>query len=355
MTSIVTRADMTSRLHIGCRAILLLTLLMVSGSLLAAGRDGVRIAVISDLNSSYGTIGHHRQVAAAVEQIIDLRPDLVISTGDMIAGQRRDLLPAARLEAMWDALHDAVTKPLARAGIPLAVTPGNHDASRYAAFARERSLYARVWSDRTTGLEFVDKARFPFTYAFAVGGTLLISLDVTTAGSLDVDDRAWLEDLLKRTRDHYSRRIVFSHLPVWPVAEGRLEDATRDLQLHTLLADTGVDLYLSGHHHAFYPGTLDGITYVSQACLGSGPRQLIGSTTGRAPHAFTLIDVDDHGLQIAALAAPDFREPIDWALLPDEITTDVVTLRRADLVDVPVSPLLVVPAARLTGNRPTND
>ena len=334
-TSIVTYVDVTRRLQSSWTVLLLLALWLAPGAALA----DLRIAVISDLNSSYGTIGHHRQVGAAIDRIIELRPDIVISTGDMIAGQRRDPLPRERLEAMWDAFDDTVSEPLARAGIPFAVTPGNHDASAYDAFARERSLYAQVWADRTSGLDFVDKGRFPFTYAIAVADTLLISLDVTTAGSLMGNDRAWLEAVLARTRDRYRHRVLFSHLPIWPVAEGRIRDATRDAELHSLLARAGVDLYLSGHHHAFYPGTVDGLTYVSQACLGSGPRRLIGATSGREPQAFSLVDIGSDRIRIGALVAPDFRESLDWNSLPEEIVTDAVTLRRTDLVDIAVSPL----------------
>ena len=344
----MTHAETAQRPQNICLTLLLLALWLVPGTTLA----DLRIAVISDLNSSYGTIGHHRQVGKAIDRIIELHPDIVISTGDMIAGQRRDPLPREHLEAMWEAFHEAVSEPLARAGIPFAITPGNHDASAYDAFARERSLFARVWVDRTTGLDFVDKDRFPFTYAIAVGDTLLISLDVTTAGSLIGKDRAWLEALLERTRDRYRHRVVFSHLPIWPVAEDRIRGATEDGELHSLLARAGVDLYLSGHHHAFYPGTVDGITYVSQACLGSGPRRLIGSSSGREPQAFTLIEIGDDRIRVGALVAPDYRELLDWGSLPETIASEAITLRRTDLVDVAVSPLdsTRIAARNRTGN-----
>ena len=60
-----------------------------------------------------------------------LRPDLVLVTGDMVAGQRAGL----DYGAMWAGWHRAVTDPLRAAGIPMAVTPGNHDASGYAQYA----------------------------------------------------------------------------------------------------------------------------------------------------------------------------------------------------------------------------
>ena len=101
----------------------------------------LRVAVISDLNGSYGSTRYSARVAAAIERVIALEPDLVISTGDMVAGQRRPVLTEREVRAMWAAFHAEVTEPLSRAGIPLAVTPGNHDASAYGGFEQERDLF----------------------------------------------------------------------------------------------------------------------------------------------------------------------------------------------------------------------
>jgi hypothetical protein len=92
-----------------------------------------------------------------------------------------------------------------------------------------------------------------------------------------------------------------------------------------------VDLYLSGHHHAFYPGHKDGIHLVSQACAGAGPRRLIGSDQ-RSPRAFTLIEIDGTQLRLAALKEPDFTQRVDWRTLPERIHSQAAELIRADLV-----------------------
>ena len=101
-------------------------LVLLSG---AAPPVPLRVVVISDLNGSYGSTTYAARVADAVEVIVEMRPDLVISTGDMVAGQRQPHLTEAEVRAMWAAFHRTVTAPLEAAGIPLAVTPGNHDAS----------------------------------------------------------------------------------------------------------------------------------------------------------------------------------------------------------------------------------
>jgi hypothetical protein len=302
-------------------------------------KAGIRIAVISDMNSSYGTVGHHEDVERAVGRIVELRPDAVISTGDMIAGQLRDTSKRSRLGPMWQAFHRVVSNPLAEAGIPLAVTPGNHDASAYPAFRDERRRYTDEWLQRESALDFVDESGYPFRYAFSIGDVLFISLDVTVTGAMPAADIGWLEDLLEEHRDGYSHAVVFSHVPVWPVAEEREREATRDGNLHELLSTADIDLYLSGHHHAFYPGVLDGVTYLSQACLGAGPRRLTGSASGRSPRAFTLIDITGDGIRVASLTSTDFRTPEDWDALPRQIATDAGALVRADLADVAVAPM----------------
>jgi len=57
--------------------------------LASAGRaaaDPLRVAVISDMNGSYGSTEYESTVDGAVRRIVALKPNLVISTGDMVAG-----------------------------------------------------------------------------------------------------------------------------------------------------------------------------------------------------------------------------------------------------------------------------
>ena len=117
------------------------------------------VAVISDLNDAYGSTTHNQHVHAATAWITEtLQPDLVVSAGDMVAGQRRGL----DYMAMWRGFHAAVTDPMIEAGIPLAVTPGNHDASGSPAFWEERIHFAREWTRRRPQLSFVDDRFYPF-------------------------------------------------------------------------------------------------------------------------------------------------------------------------------------------------
>lgn len=310
----------------------LLALLLLLASLPL--RAELTVAVISDLNGSYGSTDYRQEVGRAVERILELKPDLVISTGDMIAGQRPSpLLGAAELGRMWRAFHEQVTWPLRRGGLPLAVTPGNHDASVYGDYHLERKIYAQTWKKKGNRpeLNFIDAGHYPFYYAFVMARVLFVSLDATANGGLDPRQKQWLRELLDDRGAQYSHRILFSHLPLWPVARRRENGALFDEELEHILQEHRVSLYLNGHHHAFYPGYKDGVRYVSQACLGSGPRQLIGAGTS-SPRSITLITVPDEGLpRVVALGGKAFDEPLDISRLPERIHSKRATLVREDI------------------------
>jgi len=307
-----------------------LFLLLAALPLLAEAAT-LRVAVISDLNSAYGSTRYEPGVAPAIARLVELHPDLVISTGDMVAGQRlHPPLERPAVLAMWAAFHAQVTDPVTAAGIAFAATPGNHDGSAYAGFALERAIYREQWQPRTQGLRFVDRGDFPFHYAFAMGDVLFVSLDATRVGALEPAQRAWLEALLEREGGNYRHRVVFGHLPVYPFAQGRETEVTADHDLERLLQRHGVELYLSGHHHAFYPGYHDGIRHVGQACLGAGPRKLIGDAA-RSQRAVTWLEFDEDETRISALVAPQLERRIDFTSLPASIRSRYGTLVRDDL------------------------
>ncbi len=305
-------------------------LLLVLLPLFASAGQTLRVIIISDLNGSYGATRYEATVDTAISRIVELKPDLVISTGDMVAGQRRPHLTRDEVERMWQAFHTHISEPLHAAGIPLAVTPGNHDASAYDGFNLERTIYSEQWLPRRPGVTFLDTTGYPFYYAFTLGNVLFISLDATIVGQLPETQMAWLRQLLARHGADYQRRVVFSHMPLWPFAQGREKEFIGDPVLQALLEEAGVELYLSGHHHAFYPGVSGGITFVSQACLGAGPRRLIG-TENHSARSFTLLEFPAVGIQVSAYEAPQFQSLVDWSSLPAHIHSSAAELLRADL------------------------
>lgn len=294
----------------------------------STGAD-LRIAVLSDLNESYGSTRYSSEVHSAARALIDrVHPDLVLITGDMVAGQ----MPNLRYSAMWDAFHAAVTEPLRAAGIPVAPAPGNHDASGYPEFAGERREYARQWTDarRVPAVSFVDRSNYPFRYSFRHRGALFVALDATRAGPIPASERAWVDGVLRTGPERV--KLAYGHLPLHPVAHGRLGEVLGDERLEQAFAARGLTAYVSGHHHAYYPGVAGGIRQVAMPCLGGGQRVLKG-TRGASKKALVVIDVENDAIaRVDALEAPDFGTAVSRATLPPRIAHGRHLLIRDDLV-----------------------
>ena len=80
----------------------------LSSGLAADGRREekkmLRVAVLSDMNGSYGSTTYRKEVQRAVTMVTDeLDVELVLSTGDMVAGMK----PGLEYEKMWLAFHQA--------------------------------------------------------------------------------------------------------------------------------------------------------------------------------------------------------------------------------------------------------
>lgn len=285
-----------------------------------ATATAIRVAVVSDLNDSYGSTTHGTAVHDAVRSIVDDPPDVVLSTGDMVAGQQSGL----DYRAMWRGFHAAVSDPLARAGIPFAVTPGNHDASGYAGFEGERAIFQDEWLARKPDLDWVDDSDYPLRYAFTLGETLFVSLDDTTVGALSSEQRAWLDGVLDTPA---TVRIVYGHVPLYPFAIGRETQALFDDALEDLLVAHGVQLFVSGHHHAYYPGKRGNLRLVGTSCLGSGARSLIG-TSSTSPKTVLRFTVENGAITgLDAYGGSDFTTPVPRSSLPASVGSggDVIT------------------------------
>lgn len=307
-----------------------LLLLLVLAVPAAAGAEPLRIAVISDMNGSYGTTDYGAEVGGAVAAILARRPDLVISTGDMIAGQRGSpKLTTPELETMWTSFHATVSDPVAGAGLPFLVTPGNHDASAYPGFEAERAAFAAAFANRKPELTLVDADGWPFRIAASVRGVLLVGIDATTSGPLAKNDMDWLGRILVDHAPGHQTVILFGHLPLMPISQGRENDVLGDPALFALAKAAGVDLWLSGHQHAFFSGSAGGILFVAQGALGNGPRKLIGEPS-RSPQTLTWIEIaDDGGISLSALPAPEFAVPLVEESLPATLGEGAFRLTRA--------------------------
>jgi len=285
------------------------------------------VAVISDLNDSYGSVTYSASVDSAVQAVLALEPDLVLSTGDMVAGQMAGL----DYEGMWSGFHAAVTDVLDLADLPLAVTPGNHDASGYAGFEKEREIFVRTWLERKPALAYLDDSSYPLRYSFSAGPALFISLDDSTIGALDADQMAWLDAQLTLGKA-FTTKVVYGHVPLMPFSEGRETEIIGDHELEALLERHAVSLFITGHHHAYYPGRRGTVRYVSTACLGAGPRPVIG-TLAAAPRSLLVFDLDSAGsvTLLEAQGGSAFDTPIARSSLPPSIESGGWSVSRDDV------------------------
>jgi len=88
------------------------------GGLFNPPRGDVRFVVISDLNDAYGSTDYSREVDQGIALLPLWQPDMVLCSGDMVAGQSPTLTPD-QLKAMWAAFDDHVAAPLRQPKFPM--------------------------------------------------------------------------------------------------------------------------------------------------------------------------------------------------------------------------------------------
>lgn len=297
------------------------------GGLYYPPRKDMRLVVISDLNSAYGATDYDPEVDRAVALMPFWQPDLVVCSGDMVAGQQRSLT-VGQIQAMWQAFDDHVAAPLRQQGIPFGFTLGNHDASSARGqnnqfiFQQERDLASAYWNAAAhdPGVHFIDRTDFPFFYTFEQNGIFFMAWDGSSS-QIPANKLAWVEAALASDAAQSAKaRMVISHLPLYGVAQRRDQPGevlANAPQLQAILERHGVHTLISGHHHAYYPAHRGNLQLLHAGLLGSGPRPLIDGTL--APwKAITVIDID-------------FADPA----LTTYTTYDIQTLRRVNDTELP--------------------
>jgi predicted phosphodiesterase len=263
-------------------------------------RKDFRIVVISDLNSQYGSTTYDPEVEQAIALIPQWQPDLVLCGGDMIAGQKASLTQS-QIEAMWAAFDRHLAAPLRQYNIPFGFTIGNHDGSgaikdQTLIFSNERDLAKTYWNQEQhqLGLDFVDRANFPFYYSFQQDNLFFLVWDASTQ-DISESQLQWVAQALNSSvAQQAAMRIVIGHLPLYPVAAAKNkpgEYLAKAEKLRSLLQKNQVQVYISGHHHAYYPGKKGRLELLNAGALGQGARQLINSDLPPSK-TLTVIDLD---------------------------------------------------------------
>jgi len=193
-----------------------------------------RLVHLSDLH-----FGAHdeRLVEAVSQEVEQLRPDLVVISGDFTQRARTEQFREACkfLEGLRERGHEVL-------GVP-----GNHDVPLYDVLRRFLSPLARY-------RRFIDDTLCPFVELPGVA-----VLGVNTARSLTFKDGRINKDQVEFIRETFARtpsekmRVIVTHHPLFALTVGgEVERAIgrQELALDAV-EESGVDLVLAGHaHHA---------------------------------------------------------------------------------------------------------
>ncbi len=259
----------------------------------------MRIVVLSDFNGAYGSLSYDPQVGRVLDAITQTwQPDLLLSAGDVIGGQNTSL-PEERFAQMWEAFDAQVATPLRAANIPYAFTIGNHDGSSLRdkdgfVFQKERDAARAYWNRplHKANLPYQNREDFPFNYSFIFGELFVIVWDASSARIAE-EQRGWVaRELSSPAAKNAELRVLLGHLPFYGVSEAKNEPGEvleNGDELRRWLESLGLDLYISGHHAAYYPAKKGEVTLLHSG--GIGARRLLGSEA-EPRSAVTVVDID---------------------------------------------------------------
>jgi hypothetical protein len=194
----------------------------------------------------------------------------------------------------------------------------------------ERAQFQAHWGQRHPGLELLPGSEWPWRYAARLDRLLLLTFYGTMPGRLPDSERRFVGDMLSQYASDADAILVFSHLPMWPFTRGREREILDDPGLLDLLHRHGVDVYASGHHHAFFAGRDDqGLLHLSVGALGGNVRPLVGAD-GKQAHSYTVLRFTGGDFCLRAPRGPDFTGDVDIERLPALIEGPLGRLRRAE-------------------------
>ena len=199
----------------------------------------VRFAVIGDRTGGHEP-GIYGQIVGEIER---MKPDFVLSVGDMIEGYTGDTVT---VKGEWKEYKELL-EPLT---MPIYLVPGNHD----------------IWD--SVSLELYRRHVGEPYYSTDVEGMHFIFLDNSryyTADALPSGQVDWLiADLEKNVKAQ--KTFVIFHIPYWIETVAAGEPDT----LHTLFVKYGVDGVFTGHYHSYFSGEFDGVVYTGVGSSGGG-------------------------------------------------------------------------------------
>ena len=231
------------------------------------------IAIMTDR-----TGGHRPGIwMKGVDKVNLMRPDFVVSVGDLIEGYTED---TNRIEAEWKEFLGFIDKMQMR----FFFVPGNHDLIN--------PVMHRIWKQKF-GREW---------YSFDYKGVHFVCLNSEDPVSRIGDDQLdWIRKDLAKHRDA-RWTLVFLHKPLWTYSENARragnEDRTNWKPIQDLLQDRKHTVF-AGHVHHYVQYDRNGSHYYSLATTGGGSR-LRGKSYGEFDHVVWLT-MEKDGPRVANL------------------------------------------------------
>jgi predicted phosphodiesterase len=257
------------------------------GSRLAVAEDcPVRFAIISDRTGGH-TPGVYGDI---IDEINRLRPDFVMTVGDLIEGYVDD---SARIQAEWDE-YDSLVAALSK---PIYFCSGNHD----------------IWSEMSADWFRRRKAE-PY-YSFDRQGLHMVVLENgrwNSSEQLPQEYIDWLRQDLQQASD-VAYTMVFYHKPFWYESVFKGEP---DI-LHDIFVQNGVDAVFCGHYHEWFSAEIDGIAYT---CVGSSGGGIHPAASG-LEYQYAWVTVDADGIHAVPIKKGSVM-PWDQASAGDKLAFD---------------------------------
>ncbi len=282
----------------------------------------IKIAVISDLNSSYGSTVYHPDVTTTLKALDSIKPDIILCGGDMVAGQKASL-SKTQLQNMWSSFDSNVLKPIQQSKVPFGFTVGNHDASPN--YQQDRQTAQEFWSTKRKhlGLEYVDDSNYPFYFSYQQNDIFFISWDAASA-KINQEVFDWMEKQLQsKAAKRAKLRVLLGHLPLYAIVASKNkpgEVLADNENTANFFKKNGIDLYISGHQHAYYPASEQQLRLLNTGCIGEGPRPLLGHDSP-ATRTYTIIEVPANNPKMFNYKTftPNTGKQIELSQLPDSI------------------------------------
>ena len=163
--------------------------------------------------------------------------------------------PEDRPRQAWAPIAKALLEPAAAQGTWVLPVLGERD------LVGEGRMHAiSFWQEQGTQAPLLPGSLFPESYALRRGGVFFAALP---AEMPDPDAEIMrLHGVLGRAKGDVSR-LVLSHWPLSPLADGSDEILPRAYRFYEILARYAVTLFVSGHHGITYLGDYGGLKTAS--------------------------------------------------------------------------------------------